>query len=305
MEQDVAWAYPEPLEEVAGLAGHVCFYDERLQVELVERWPTPSGHTAAVRFPNWGDAADLLRLIDVELAGGGTYTSPPYPDPPMGTFIPVPPERQRRSVIEGGQLLGAAIVAASKEVPDQRVTSAHMLFSKAATFDAPVEIGIDVLRRGRTFSTIEARLVQDDRLRSVGLLLMDAGAADVMRGAAEIPDVPEPTACPHLDMGVTGREIRVVDGAYRRTPDETGPPVLHVWIRYRDAPDDAALHAALLAQATTHWTIAAAMRLTGHFFERQALAPAGRRMPGARTMFYDAMVRESARSSVRAPDGTP
>lgn len=37
--------------------------------------------------------------------------------------------------------------------------------------------------------------------------------------------------------------------------------------------------------------VAAALRLTGHFLARQALAPAERRMPSARTRLYEAMVR--------------
>ena len=44
-----------------------------------------------------------------------------------------------------------------------------MNFSKAAAFDAPLDVHVDVLRRGRTFSTVEVRVNQDDKLRSVGL----------------------------------------------------------------------------------------------------------------------------------------
>lgn len=38
-------------------------------------------------------------------------------------------------------------------------------------------------------------------------------------------------------------------------------------------------------------SVAAALRLTGHFLARQALAPAERKMPPARSRLYDAMVR--------------
>ena len=38
-------------------------------------------------------------------------------------------------------------------------------------------------------------------------------------------------------------------------------------------------------------SVAAALRLTGHFLARQALAPAERKMPPARARLYDAMVR--------------
>ena len=135
-----------------------------------------------------------------------------------------------------------------------------MVFSRAALFDEPHEVIVDVLRAGRSFSTVEARISQADKLRATGLLLLDSGADDTIRGSAEAPDVPGPDQCPRLDQGVTGREFRVVDGAYRRRPDETGPPEIQTWARFRDAPADPCLHAALLAQSTTHWTIAAAMR---------------------------------------------
>ena len=42
-------------------------------------------------------------------------------------------------------------------------------------------------------------------------------------------------------MGVTGRDLRVVDGAYTADPDApVGPPELDAWVRFRDVPDDPA-----------------------------------------------------------------
>ena len=71
-------------------------------------------------------------------------------------------------------------------------------------------------------------------------------------------------------MRVTGRELRIVNGDYRPDPDHVGPPELHCWIRFRDAPSEPYLHAALMAQPTTHWTIAAAMLPHPGFGEAQA-----------------------------------
>ncbi len=77
----------------------------------------------------------------------------------------------------------------------------------------------------------------------------------------DAPDVPGPYECPPYDMGVTGRDIRVVDGGYSNDPDEpTGPPTVDAWVRFRQVPDDPALHAGLLAQFTGHMSIAAALR---------------------------------------------
>jgi acyl-CoA thioesterase len=144
-----------------------------------------------------------------------------------------------------------------------------MIFSRAARFDQAHEIEVDVLRRGRGFSTLQTRALQAGKLCSAGLLLLDAGAPDTIRGAAAPPDVPPPEACPQLDMGVTGRELRTVDDAYRRHA-EVGPAEIFTWARFRDAPAHDYLHAALLAQSTTHWTIAAAMRPHEGVSEAQA-----------------------------------
>ena len=267
--ENVVWTYRKPFEEVAGLAGYVAFYCDRLEVELVESFPSDPGHEVVYRFPHWGDAADLLRLLDVTPTGEGRFVSPPYPDPPVGTFFPQLRDEQARVVIEGGQLLGEAIVAASKSMPGQRVTSASMIFSRAARFDAAHEIEVEVLKGGRGFSTLQTRTLQAGRLCSAGLLLLDSGARDTIRGAVAPPDVPSPEACPPLDMGVTGRELRTVDDAYRRQA-EVGPPEIFSWARFRDAPAHGYLHAALLAQSTTHWTIAAAMRPHAGVSEAQA-----------------------------------
>ena len=126
--EDVVWTYRTPLPEVAGLAGYVAFYCDRLTVELVEAFPSDPGREVAHRCPRWGDAADLVRLLDVTPLGGGRFASPPYPDPPIGTFLRELRSTRARVVIEGGQLLGEAIVAASKSVPGQRVTFASMIF---------------------------------------------------------------------------------------------------------------------------------------------------------------------------------
>jgi uncharacterized protein (DUF427 family)/acyl-CoA thioesterase len=246
-EENLAWTYRQPFDQVGGLKGYVAFYHERVRVELEERWPgTDARAVTTSRFPAWGDASDLLRLIDVEEVAPNRFVGPAYRD-------------VTRNVVEGGQMLAQAIVAASKTIPHQRVTSAYMIFSKAAAFDTPLDLNVEVLRPGRTFSTVEVRVEQDDALRSAGLLLLDAGADNVIQGAAAMPDVPGPYDAEPLDMRVSGRDLRIVDGNYSPDPDRIGPPEIYAWVRFRDAPTEPYLHTALLAQSTTHWTIAAAM----------------------------------------------
>jgi acyl-CoA thioesterase-2 len=54
--------------------------------------------------------------------------------------------------------------------------------------------------------------------------------------------------------------VRIVDGVDVMTPEITGPPELHVWARFSHAPDDQAVHQALLSWYTDPFLIAAAMR---------------------------------------------
>jgi acyl-CoA thioesterase-2 len=268
--ENVLWGYPIPFPQVADLAGHVAFYEDRVEATLVEAFPDDPEHEVSHSFPPWGDAADLLNLIDVEPNGAGRFVSPPFPDPPLGEFFPGLLKENPRLVIEGGQLLAEGIVAAAKTVPGQRVTSASMIFCKAAMFDSSHDVEVEVLRPGRTFSTVQIHVTQDEKLRSAGVMLLDSGASDTIRGSVAPPDVPGPYECPQLDMAVTGRELRTVDNAYRRRPEETGPQEIYTWARFRHAPDHDYLHAALLAQSTTHWTIAASMRPHEGITEAQA-----------------------------------
>jgi acyl-CoA thioesterase-2 len=257
-EKNVVWTYRDPFDEVAGIKGYVAFYQERFRIEFEEEWPG-EGPTATTTsgFPAWGDARDLVRLIDVEATGPTSFVGPPYRD-------------VSRNVVEGGQMLAEAIVAASKTVPDQRVTSAYMIFSKAAAFDLPLDLEVEVLRGGRSFSTVEVRVNQDDKLRSAGLLMLGTAAPDTIRGVIPMPAVAGPEDAVPLDMRVTGRDLRVVDGAYDPDPDRIGPPEIYTWCRFREAPKQPYLHTALLAQSTTHWTIAAAMRPHPGFGEADA-----------------------------------
>ncbi len=265
---DAAWWYPEPMDEVAGLAGHAAFFADR--VSVTASVPFDDGQEATVRLPMWGTARDLVGLMDVVPTGSGTFIAPTFPDPPIGTFFEMAWHAERRNVVEGGQLLGAAIVAASKARPDQRVTSAHMAFMKGASFDEPLHLRVDARRSGSTLSVFDIEVEQGDVLRASGLVTSDSGADDLIRHAMAMPDVPPPADCPRHDFGVLGRETRIVEAGYDQDPARVGPPELYVWTRFAEAPTSQALHQALLAQATTHYTIGAALRPHAGITEREA-----------------------------------
>lgn len=283
---DVAWSYPEPMDEVASLAPLVAFYAHRVDVRFAA--VAPDGDELATTFPVWGLASDLARLMDVEPVGEDvrSFIAPTYPDPPLGTFFDWAPKLRVRNVVEGGQLLGAAVVAASKSCPELPVTFASMLFSKAAHWDSPITFDVDPKRVGRTIASLGVDVHQDGGLRATASVLADVGSDDVIRHAAPMPDVPGPDDCPTHDFGVIGRAYRVVDGAYEHQ-DRIGPSELHVWARLADDPGPQHLHRAWLAQSVTHWTIGASLRPHDGFTEDDAHLTVSMGPTAATITFHD------------------
>ncbi len=244
--EDVFWTYRTPFPQVADIEGYLGVYHEKVRVEIETSWEAGASVTT-VAFPSWGDQDDLLRLIDAQPSGPGRFAAPAYHD-------------TTRNVVEGGQLLAQALVAAAKTAPAHRLTSAYVTFPKAAAFDHPIELAVEPIRLGRTFSTLSVRGEQNGTVVSPVLVLLGTDSEDVMRDTVAMPEVTGPEESEPYDMRVIGRAVRVVDGAYSPEPDRTGPPELYAWVRFRDDPPELYLRNALLAQATTHWTIGAAMR---------------------------------------------
>ena len=241
----------EPASGFESLRGWASFDHDRARVELVD------GDTVK-RFPTWGDAADLIDLLDVRPTGEGGYVSVARAD-------------WRRPVTDGSQMLAQVLVAASRHTAGRRAVSAHMVFMRAADARRPLRFDLQELSTGRNFTSLAAHVSQQGRGCAHGTLLLDATAPDVIRHEVERPDVPGPDASEPYDMSVTGRDLRIVDGAYTGDPDApAGPPVLDAWVRFRDVPDDPALHAALLAQFTGHLSIAAGLRPHEGIGQRQA-----------------------------------
>jgi acyl-CoA thioesterase II len=199
--------------------------------------------------PEWSQA-EVMRLVDAEPLGDGRYRTPAHG----------PCER---NVVEGGQIVGALVVAAAKEVPEQRVTSLAVAFARAARHDEPLDIELDMLRRGRTQSTLQVRVLQGGKLCSAGTIHMDTGSDDLIRHSAPLPTDADPDALSDLALDgfeAPGRQVRVVDDAYDWDPAHVGPPELFVWERCEKSGGSPAMDAALISQATTQWTIAAALR---------------------------------------------
>jgi acyl-CoA thioesterase-2 len=232
-----------------GVAELVTFDHERVRVEVIDAVPGEDPRLLSVkRWPVWGDAADLVRILSVAPVGEDRYVGAALADP-------------RRPVAEASQMLGQAIVAAGRHAPGRRAVSAHMVFHRPADARLPVTIEIEEVSGGRSFTTLAVHAVQDGRRRASGTLLLDVTAPDVVRHAAPPPTAPGPLESPSWDMSVTGRDVRFADDAYADDSNSpAGPPVVDAWVRFRSVGDDPLVHAGLLAQFTGHVSIAAALR---------------------------------------------
>ena len=222
---------------------------------------TEASLTKTAPRPVWGDAADLIKMLDVKPEADGTYLSVTHHSD----------VNRHRDVVEGSQMLAQSIVAAGRRVPGRRVVHASMMFLRAANTSEPLRIHFEEHSNGRNFTALAAQVRQAGKLCASGVLLLDVTAPDIMRHSVAAPDTRGPDESEPYDMAVTGREVRFVDGAYRNDPDApVGPPLLDAWVRFREVPEDPYLHAALLAQFTGHVSIAAAMRPHAGIGQNQA-----------------------------------
>jgi acyl-CoA thioesterase-2 len=158
-------------------------------------------------------------------------------------------------VVFGGQLMAQAVVAALAGEDAKRVKTVHTVFARSGRPDAPVEIAVDRMHRGRAFASSTVTIGQGDRLCTRSLVLLTADEPDFIRHADAAPDVAPPT-----DGDGDGWQISVVDGVDVADPEAVGPPELDVWVRFAGAPEDPAIDQALLAFATDGFLIGTAMR---------------------------------------------
>jgi acyl-CoA thioesterase II len=246
---DVLWSFTEPSPDLAWLSDLAAFDDDRMRVELIDARPGDEPRDVTVkRFPTWGDSSDLIDLLEVRPDGDQGYVSVARGDEP-------------RPVVEGSQMLGQAVVAAGRHSGGRRIVSAQMVFVRAADSRVPMRFELTELSAGRTFTTLAVDVRQGEWSCAAGVLLLDETVPDVIRHAVAPPPVAGPYESETVDMSVTGRDVRVVDGAYTSDPDApVGPPNLDAWVRFRDVPSDPMVHAGLLAQFTGHLSIAAALR---------------------------------------------
>jgi acyl-CoA thioesterase-2 len=184
-------------------------------------------------------------------------------------------------VVFGGQVLGQALSAAARTVPEDRVVhSLHGYFLRQGDVRRPIVYTVDRIRDGRSFTTRRVVAVQGGQAifsMSASFQLEEPG----FEHQDPMPDVPGPEALPSEAELARGRldripeplraratadhpiEIRPVD-PYDPTRPAVRAPVRHVWMRAADAlPDDPAVHRYLLAYASDFHLLGTTMQPHG------------------------------------------
>ncbi len=191
----------------------------------------------------------------------------------------------------GGQVLGQALVAASRTVPAERpVHSMHAYFLLPGEH-APIEYSVDRVRDGRSFTTRHVLARQEGRI----IFEMAASFQTVDEGADHQLAMPEVAGPEGLESELEQR-LAMADQLPARwrakgllphgieyrcvEPDDPIAPVPRpaesaLWMRaIAPLPDDPIVHRALLAYASDHGLLRAAIRPHGLSFMTGQIRPA-------------------------------
>jgi acyl-CoA thioesterase-2 len=198
---------------------------------------------------------DLLGLLDLEQIE-------------VNIFRGVSPDEGWQRVY-GGQVIGQALVAASRTVEDESRTahSLHGYFLRPGDTSIPILYTVDRIRDGRSFTTRRVVAVQRGQAifsMSVSFQVFESG----LEHQVEPPRVPKPEEClserelhkkfeKDIPADFKGRveKLRPIEMRFVEPMNEFNPepmePEQHVWIRTVDTmPDDVRLNQCLLAYAS-------------------------------------------------------
>lgn len=181
-------------------------------------------------------------------------------------------------VVFGGQVLGQALMAAMRTVPEPRaVHSLHSYFLRPGDVKAPIVYDVDRSRDGSSFTTRRVVAIQHgEPIFSLAASFQKPEPGFTHQDA--MPDVPGPEGLP-TDQERFARHAAKLPEAMKawalaerpievRTVEDDDPlhlvpraPDRHVWFKARHRlPDDPALHHAVLAYASDSAFITTAMK---------------------------------------------
>ncbi len=170
----------------------------------------------------------------------------------------------------GGQVLGQALMAASRTVEDRLVHSLHAYFLRRGDFEAPIVYEVDRARDGGSFSNRRIIAVQHGE-QIFNMTASFQKPEDGLEHQSKMPDVKPPNELEDLvDLikpeWVEQLPARIKRMLTRRRPfevrpveiphfltNQTGEPIKHSWIRANGkVPNHEGLHQALLAYVSDY-----------------------------------------------------
>lgn len=173
----------------------------------------------------------------------------------------------------GGQVLGQALVAASRTVEGRVVHSLHAYFLRRGDFNAPIVYEVDRSRDGQSFSSRRVVAIQHGEQifnMSASFQVNEAG----LEHQISIPEVPPPESLPdmtrpspellarlperlqrflNIERPFEFRSVQPIDYLAPRK----APPARQVWFRAVGGPlpDDETLHRCLLAYVSDYYLL--------------------------------------------------
>lgn len=214
---------------------------------------------------NGGDT-DLERDILAALRG---LLRALEPEPLGDDRFRVLPEPGRFGRVFGGQSIAQALLAASATVSGKEPQSLHAYFAEGGTPGEPVDLAVERVRDGRSFSTRRVTVTQGERPLLVAIASFHANPPGPEL-AEPAPSVPPPDQVPRLqdwaadappERRAHGRiwidrppplDMRMGEAPSFLTGASSDEPRSH-WMRLpRDVGDDPLLHTALLAYASDY-----------------------------------------------------
>lgn len=146
----------------------------------------------------------------------------------------------------GGYLVSIALAAMAREVPHPDPVSVTAHYLRPGTAGKDANISVDVIRTGRTLSTVRATFSQAGKSR----IEVIAAFSDLSQSAGvdtditlEPPDIPPPDECIQRDGGSQGVGLSIASRLdVRLHPDLANPgnsrePEVTGWIRFKDGRD--------------------------------------------------------------------
>ena len=232
---------------------------------------------SAVTAPSTVDPVDRFLSV-MSLRGGEARTTE---DIFVGQSEPMPGGR-----VFGGQVLGQAVIAAQRTVPEERVAhSLHGYFLRPGDSLRPITFSVDRINDARSFSARRIQAFQEGEpifSMIASFQTPDAG----LEHATPMPEgVPEPESLTEFPPGadlvhpmstrmLTDRpvEVRHVLPAIYAQADPDARPQNSAWVRIRRRlPDDPALHRAALAYISDHTIQESVLRAHGIAWTRPGI----------------------------------